>query len=130
MWACGVILLSFCAGRHPVFSLNNSSRITNFTISNLIPLTCLFGSDAIKEVAFKNGYGCLIPDEMQKERIPWAKICTRIPDEAAHDLLDKMLELNHAKRIEAAEVLDHRFFDEIRVEREALDERQGMIRRA
>ena len=64
IWACGVIFLSFCAGRHPVFSLNNSSKIKNFTISNLIPLTCLFGSDAIKEIAFKYGYGCLIPDEM------------------------------------------------------------------
>jgi serine/threonine protein kinase len=64
VWACGVILLSFCAGRHPVLSLNNSSKVTNFTISNLIPLTCLFGSDAIKEVAFQNGYGCLIPEEM------------------------------------------------------------------
>jgi len=64
IWACGVIFLSFCAGRHPVFSLNNSSKIKNFTISNLIPLTCLFGSNAIKEIAFKYGYGCLIPDEM------------------------------------------------------------------
>jgi hypothetical protein len=54
-----------------VFSLNNSSKIKNFTISNLIPLTCLFGSNAIKEIAFKYGYGCLVPEEMQKDKIPW-----------------------------------------------------------
>lgn len=122
IWACGVIFLSFCAGRHPVFSLNNSSKIKNFTISNLIPLTCLFGSDAIKEIAFKYGYGCLIPEEMQKERIPWSKVCSRITDPSAHDLLDRMLELDHTKRIKATEVLDHKFFDEIRAEREILDQ--------
>lgn len=65
IWATGVILLSFLARRHPVFSLNNSSKIKNFTISNLIPLTCLFGAKNMKEIAFKYGFGCLIPDEMQ-----------------------------------------------------------------
>ena len=121
-----IIFLSFCAGRHPVFSLNNSSKIKNFTISNLIPLTCLFGSNAIKEIAFKYGYGCLIPDEMQKERIPWEKVCGRIHDKDAHDLLDKMLELDHTKRIKATDVLDHAFFNEIREERSRLDVEQGM----
>lgn len=67
IWACGVIFLSFLAKRHPIFSLNNSSKIKNFTISNLIPLVCLFGQNQIKEIAFKYGYGCLIPEEMQKE---------------------------------------------------------------
>ena len=46
----------------------------------MIPFVCLFGSNAIKEIAFKYGYGCLIPDEMQKERIPWQQIC-KIQDE-------------------------------------------------
>lgn len=64
VWACGVIFLSFLAQRHPIFSLNNSSKVKNFTISNLIPFVCLFGSNAIKEIAFKYGYGCMIPDEM------------------------------------------------------------------
>ncbi len=64
IWACGVIFLSFLAQRHPIFSLNNSAKIKNFTIANLIPFVCLFGSDNIKEIAFKLGYGCLIPDEM------------------------------------------------------------------
>lgn len=30
IWACGVILLSLLCGRHPIFSLNNSSKIKNF----------------------------------------------------------------------------------------------------
>ena len=64
IWACGVIFLSFLAQRHPIFSLNNSAKIKNFTIANLIPFVCLLGSDNIKEIAFKLGYGCLIPDEM------------------------------------------------------------------
>ena len=96
-------------------------KIKDFTISNLVPLTCLFGSNAIKEIAFKYGYGCLIPDEMQKERIPWEKTCARIKDPQAHDLLDKMLELDHTKRVKAVDVLDHPFFDEIRDERKTLD---------
>jgi len=118
IWACGVIFLSFCAGRHPVFSLNNSSKIKNFTISNLIPLTCLFGSNAIKEIAFKYGYGCLIPEEMQKDKIPWTQLCQKITDPQAFDLLEKMLELDHTKRIKASEALKHPFFTAIRAEKE------------
>jgi hypothetical protein len=51
-------------------------------------LTCLFGSNAIKEIAFKYGYGCLIPDEMQKEKIGWETLCAKIKDQNAYDLLD------------------------------------------
>jgi len=61
VWASGVIFLSLLAGRHPVFSLNNSAKIKNFTIQNLIPLTCIFGAKAVKEIGFKYGYGVLIP---------------------------------------------------------------------
>jgi hypothetical protein len=92
--------LSFLAKRHPIFSLNNSAKIKNFTISNLIPLTCLFGSDNIKEIAFKYGFGCLIPEEMQKHKIPWGEIC-QFKDDDALNLLDRMLELDFSKRITA-----------------------------
>lgn len=115
IWACGVILMSFMAQRHPILSLNNSSKVKNFTISNLIPLVCLFGSNNIKEVAFKYGYGCLIPDEMQKEKIPWSELC-KVKDPDGFDILDKMLELDHTKRISAANSLLHPFFDSVREE--------------
>lgn len=55
IWACGVIYLSLLSQRHPILSLNNSSKVKNFVISNLIPLVCLFGSNSIKEIAFKYG---------------------------------------------------------------------------
>ena len=84
-------------------------------------MTCLFGSNAIKEIAFKYGYGCLIPDEMQKDKIGWETLCAKIKDPLAYDLLDKMLELDHTKRIKATEVLKHLFFDEIREERTEMD---------
>lgn len=112
VWACGVIFLSFLAQRHPIFSLNNSSKIKNFTVSNLIPFACLFGANDIKEVAFKLGYGCLIPDEMQKERLRWKEIC-QMQDDAAFDLLNRMLELDHTKRISPDQVLQHPFFKSI-----------------
>jgi len=95
-----------------VFSLNNSSKVKNFTIANLIPLVCLFGSNAIKEIAFKYGYGCLIPDEMIKDKIPWQDIC-KLVDSDAFDLLDRMLELDHTKRISARDALKHNFFSSI-----------------
>lgn len=113
IWACGVIFLSFIAQRHPVFSLNNSSKVKNFTISNLIPFVCVFGSNAVKEISFKYGYGCLIPDEMQKDKVPWTEIC-KIHDPQAFDLLDKMLEMDHTKRISAEDCLKHPFFDTVR----------------
>jgi hypothetical protein len=67
-----VIFLSLLARRHPIFTLNSSSKIKNFSIANLVPLVCLFGSNNIKEIAFKHNYGLLVPDEMQKERIPFS----------------------------------------------------------
>ena len=88
----------------------------NFTISNLIPFVCLFGSNAIKEIAFKYGYGCLIPDEMDKEKVDWNDIC-KMHDPQAYELLDQMLELDHTKRITAHQALRHPFFDEIRAEK-------------
>lgn len=109
IWACGVIFLSFLAKRHPIFSLNNSSKIKNFTIANMIPFVCLFGQNNIKEIAFKLGYGCLIPEEMQKERVDWKDICKHHDDEA-FDLLNKMLELDHTKRIMPDAALKHPFF--------------------
>jgi len=75
----------------------------------LIPFVCLFGSNAIKEVAFRLGYGCIIPDDFTKEKIPWTEIC-KIHDDQAFDLLNKMLELDYNKRISAVDALNHPFF--------------------
>jgi serine/threonine protein kinase len=66
IWACGVIFLSFLAKRHPIFSLNNSSKVKNFTIANLIPLACIYGAKNIKDIAYKLGYGCVIPEEIEQ----------------------------------------------------------------
>lgn len=57
IWAIGVIMLSFLMKRHPIISLNNTSKVKNFTISNLLPLTIIFGSNEFKSVAHDYGFG-------------------------------------------------------------------------
>lgn len=46
---------------------------------------------------------------MQKERVDWKDICKHHDDEA-FDLLNKMLELDHTKRIMPDAALKHPFF--------------------
>ena len=81
----------------------------------MIPLICIFGSKKIIETGFNLGYGCLIPDVMRKERIEFKEIC-KIQDASALDLLNRMLELDHKKRITAEEALRHSFFSKIYAE--------------
>jgi len=57
---------------------------------------------------------------MQKEKIPWSQLC-KIQDQEAFDLLDKMLELDHTKRIKAVDALKHPFFKEIREQSISVD---------
>jgi len=75
-------------------------------------MVCLFGSNRIKEISFKYNYGCLIPDEMNKDPLPWNEVCKE-KDPQAIDLLTKMLELDHIKRISAENALKHPFFDDM-----------------
>ena len=49
---------------------------------------------------------------MQRDKIPWTSIC-KIQDDSAFDLLDKMLELDHTKRITAKDALNHPFFNDV-----------------
>jgi len=71
IWAVGVIMLSFLMRRHPIISLNNTSKVKNFTIANLLPLTIIFGSNEMKSVSHDYGYGMLVPDDIPKERTKW-----------------------------------------------------------
>lgn len=106
-------MLSFLMKRHPIISLNNTSKVKNFTIANLLPLTIIFGSNDIKSVAHDYGFGMLIPEEIPKERTPWKDLVDKdyIDDDNAIDLLDQMLALDQDKRISAAKALEHPFFD-------------------
>lgn len=116
IWAVGVIMLSFLMRRHPIISLNNTSKVKNFTIANLLPLVIIFGSNEFKAVAHEHGYGMLIPEEIPKERTKWEDLVTDEfkGDEDALDLLDKMLKLDQNKRISSKDALAHKYFDSVR----------------
>jgi cell division control protein 7 len=74
IWAVGVIMLSFLMKRHPIISLNNTSKVKNFTIANLLPLTIIFGSNEIKNIAHEYGYGIIVPEDIPKKRMPWNEL--------------------------------------------------------
>ena len=115
IWAIGVIMLSFLMRRHPIISLNNTSKVKNFTIANLVPLSLIFGTSELKAIAHEYGYGMLIPDEIPKERKPWKELVNEEMKEEtqALDLLDKMLKLDQIERITPDEALAHPFFEDI-----------------
>ncbi|CAI2371307.1 unnamed protein product [Moneuplotes crassus] len=116
IWAVGVIMLSFLMRRHPIISLNNTSRVKNFTISNLLPLSIIYGSNEFKKVAHDNGYGILMPDDIPKERKPWYDLVNEDfkTDSDALDLLDKMMKLSQDDRVTAEEALSHPYFDSLK----------------
>ncbi len=117
IWAVGVIMLSFLMKRHPIISLNNTSKVKNFTIANLIPLALIFGAKEIKAIAHENGYGLLMPEEVPQERLGWRTLITdeSVPD-CAIELLDRMLTLDPKERITPEEAIAHPFFEEVRGE--------------
>lgn len=117
IWAIGVIMLSFMMRRHPIISLNNTSKVKNFTIANLLPLTIIFGSNEFKSIAHEYGYGMLIPEEIPKERTLWKDLVNEDMKEEtqALDLLDKMLKLDQNERITPDDALAHPFFDGVSV---------------
>ena len=45
--------------------------------------------------------------------MPWSQICV-VKDESAFDLVEKMLTLDHTKRITAKDALSHPWFNEVR----------------
>ena len=117
IWAIGVIMLSFMMRRHPIISLNNTSKVKNFTIANLLPLTIIFGSNEFKSIAHEYGYGMLIPEEIPKERTLWKDLVNEDMKEEtqALDILDKMLKLDQNERITPDDALAHPFFDGVSV---------------
>lgn len=119
IWAIGVIMLSFLMKRHPIISLNNTSKVKNFTIANLIPLSLIFGAQEIKSIAHDHGYGILMPEEIPNKKLGWRTLITdtSVTDESI-SLLDKMLCLDASRRITADEAIAHPYFDEIREERD------------
>jgi len=116
IWAIGVIMLSFLMRRHPIISLNNTSRVKNFTIANLLPLSIIYGANEFKKVAHENGYGILMPEDIPKERTPWGELVNdEFKEESeAIDILDKMMKLNHNERISAEDAINHSYFDSVR----------------
>ena len=99
-------MLSFLMKRHPIISLNNTSKVKNFTIQNLIPLALIFGAKEIKAIAHEHGYGILMPEEIPNERIGWKTLITDPEvEDSAIELLDKMLCLHASERITAEEAI-------------------------
>lgn len=115
VWAIGVIMLSFLMKRHPIISLNNTSKVKNFTIANLLPLSIIYGSNEFKKVAHEHGYGMLIPEDIPKERTKWEDLVHEEfkTDSDAIDLLDKMMKLDHNERITTEDAVNHSYFNSI-----------------
>lgn len=80
MWSAGVMFLSLLCKRHPIFSMNVTSKFKTFQIQNITPYIYLYGSQALEDFASKNcgntlnsfslkGYGICLPEEMPKSPI-------------------------------------------------------------
>ena len=67
--------------------------------------------DATTKVQISNEYALKYIDSLPfKEKVPLAKMFPNFPKEA-HDLLDKMLDLNPASRIKVDDALKHEFLE-------------------
>jgi len=120
MWAAGVILLSILARSYPFFRSPDD-------ITALAELISLFGSEALQSVAKK--YNRNIVASHLKEGAELGSLCRALGERCGSgdtpppclvtsegiDLLKRLLELDHEKRVTATGALKHPFLKDVSV---------------
>ncbi|KAJ6250628.1 casein kinase ii subunit alpha-3 [Anaeramoeba flamelloides] len=118
LWAVGCMLGEILFFVHPLFKGNDND-------DQLVKIARILGTNGLYE--YLNTYNLELSNRYKKiigrhRRKSWYKFVNQnnkhLTHDIALDLLDKLLVYDHAKRLTAKEAMAHKYFDEIRRERE------------
>lgn len=123
IWSAGCIFMSFLTRKMQFFYMNHSLTNADDVIKELIPMINVFGHTKIMEVSNKCNVALYIPEKFSRNQIKGGLMnmelykredMLEIIEEGGLDLLEKCLEPDFDKRIEAKDALKHRFFDSLK----------------
>lgn len=127
MWSVGCILGSWMFKMEPLFNGGAGNAAAGDDVQQLMSLMQVFGYESWKEYASQ--YKSRLPSSSSSfllqslhrcppQKKPWRSFVNHrnqhlCPSEAL-DLLDKLLQLDYLKRIQAKDALNHAYFDSVR----------------
>ncbi|RKP07017.1 kinase-like domain-containing protein, partial [Thamnocephalis sphaerospora] len=113
IWAAGVVLLCFLSGRYPFFNANTDD-------ASLLEIAQIVGRNELTRFAQNYGRTFHTNIPMRNEPKQWSRLCKQLNPNRAHiftpeafDLLQCALTVDPAKRITAAEALQHPFLRDV-----------------